>query len=63
MTDKIVALRWRLFIKSLESTTMSIIRELYANFPNIVDYKEMVRGVLLPFGASVINSFYRMRDI
>lgn len=61
MTNKIVILGWRLFVKRKKETIIFIVREFCANVSDVVD--DMVRIMLVKFGASNINSFYGMKDV
>lgn len=42
---------------------MSIGKTFYANVPNVVDNKAIIRGELVPFDAFDMNSFYGMRYV
>lgn len=62
ITNKIVILEWKWSVKNSDATVVSIFWEFYANASKAIDNKEMIRGVLVPFGLSNINAFYGLRD-
>lgn len=50
-------LEWKAFVKSLETSIVSIMREFYANVLDAINDKVMVRGVFLIFSASSVNPY------
>lgn len=42
---------------------MSIVKEFYANVSETLNDRAMVNRVLVPFGASVINTYYDKKDV
>lgn len=61
--DKIPTLNRKEFVKIPDVAIESIVWEFYANVPDAIDNKATVRGVLILFGLSDINTFYGLRDV
>lgn len=56
--NKIKALGWKRFIKSPEVFVEFIAQKFYANVPNVVNNKVMVKGVQVLFRPFDINAYY-----
>ena len=54
---------WRALCQPPRPTTMSVVREFYANLASHVLKKVRVRGVLVDFSAESINSFYGLEHV
>ena len=54
---------WRALCQPPRPTTMSVVREFYANLASHVLKKVRVRGVLVDFSAESINSYYGLEHI
>lgn len=56
ITNVIVTLGWRQFVKEPETTIKFIIHKLYANVPEAINNKAKVWGVLVPCCPYDINA-------
>ena len=59
----IVAKGWRAVCQPPHPTTMSVVREFYANLASRVVKKVRVQGVLVDFSAESINHFYNLDHV
>lgn len=63
MNDIKENLGWERLVKSHKVAIVSIMIEFYTNVLEVVKNRAMVRGVLVPFSASIIIAYYGMGDV